>query len=84
MENYSYFYKAVTKIAEERIKELIQHAKEAEARGGDAFPDAGSYFRGCAQTVYLAWCDITDGWQIESDLEKLGSLVGRPIWSEVS
>ncbi len=63
MENYSYFYKAVTKIAEDRIKELIQHAIEAEMRE-DTFPQAGAYFRGCAHTVYLAWCDITDGWQL--------------------
>lgn len=82
MENYSYFYKAVTKIAEDRIKELIQHAKKAEVRE-DAFPDAGSYFRDCAHIVYLAWRDITDGWQIGSDIERLELLVGRPTWAEV-
>lgn len=83
MENYSYFYKSVTKIAEDRIKELIQHANEAETRE-DAFPNAGLYFRGCAQTVYLAWCDIRDGWQIESDIERLESLIGHPSWAGVA
>lgn len=80
--NYSYFYKAVTKIAEDRIKELIQHAKEAEVRE-DAFPNASSYFRGCAHIFYLAWRDITDGWEIESDIEKLESLIGWPTWTGV-
>jgi hypothetical protein len=53
MENNSYFYHAVTKIAEERIKELVLHAKEAEAES-HVFSEAGSYFRTCAQTVYYA------------------------------
>ena len=77
MENCSYFYKAVTKIAEDRIKELIEHEKDAEARES-SFPEAGLYFRGCAQTVYFAWRDITDGWRTEGDVERLESLIGLP------
>ena len=82
MENCSYFYEAVTKIAEDRMRELIEHAKNAEARKA-AFPDAGSYFRVCAQTVYFAWRDITDGWQIEGDVKRLESLIGQPRWASV-
>jgi hypothetical protein len=83
MENYSYFYQAVTKIAEDRIKELIRHADDAEARG-TAFPDAGSYYQACAQTIYFAWRDITDGWQTEGDVERLETLIGLPTWASVS
>jgi len=50
MENYSYLYRAVKRIAENRIKELVQHAKGAEVRK-DTFPHAGLYFRGCAHTI---------------------------------
>lgn len=82
MENCSYFYQAVTKIAEERIKELIEHAKNAETRE-TAFPDAGSYYQACAQTIYLAWRDITDGWQAEGDVERLESLIGLSTWAAV-
>lgn len=83
MENCSYFYKAVTRIAEDRIQELLQHAKDAEVRK-DGFPEAGSYFRACAQTVYSAWRDITDGWHTEDDVERLESFIGLPNWSAVS
>jgi len=74
MENYSYFYQAVTKIAEDRIKELVQHAKDAEA-GDHVFREAGSYFRACAQTVYFAWRDITEGWHTVDDIERLESQI---------
>jgi hypothetical protein len=74
MENHSHFYQAVTKIAEDRIKELVQHAKDAEA-GHRVFPEASSYFRACAQTVYFAWRDITEGWHTASDRERLECLV---------
>jgi hypothetical protein len=83
MENFSYFYKAVTRIAEVRIQELLQPAKEAEARE-DGFPEAGSYFRACAHTVYFAWRDITDGWHTEAEVERLESFIGLPICSDVS
>jgi hypothetical protein len=83
MENYSYFYQAVTKITEDRVKELIKHAKDAEARE-TAFPDAGSYYRACAQTIYLAWLDVTDGWQIEGDVERLETIIGSQKWVSVS
>lgn len=82
MENYSYFYQAVTKVAEDRIKELIQDAKDAEA-GGHVFPEAGAYFRACAQTVYLAWRDITEGWHTEGDIERLESFIDLPLWAHV-
>ena len=81
MENYSYFYQAVTKIAEDRIKELLQHAKDAEAEG-QVFPEAGFYFRACAQTVYFAWRDITEGWHTKGDMERLDSLIDMPLWTE--
>lgn len=79
MENYSYFYQAVTKIAEDRIKELVKHAKDAE-RGGHVFPEAGSYYRACAKTVYFAWRDITAGWHTESDIARLESLIDLLLW----
>ena len=50
----------MTTIAEDRIKELVPHTKDAEA-GGQVFPEAGSYFRACAQAVSLARRDITEG-----------------------
>jgi hypothetical protein len=83
MENCSYFYQAVTRIAEDRILELLQHAKDAEAREND-FPEAGSYFRACAHTVYSAWRDITNGWHANDDVERLESFIGSSIWSDVS
>jgi hypothetical protein len=82
MENYSYFYASVTKIAEDRIRELEQHAKAAEA-GGHVFPEAGSYFRACAQTVYFAWRDITEGWHTDGDVERLESLIDMPLWAKI-
>jgi len=81
MENYSYFYQAVTKIAEERIKELVLHAKEAEAES-HVFPEAGSYFRACAQTVYYAWRDITEGWHTKLDVERLESMIDLTLWTD--
>jgi hypothetical protein len=83
MENCSYFYNAVTRIAEDRILELLQHAHDADARG-NGFPEAGSYFRACAHTVYSAWRDITNGWHTDGDLERIGSLIGVPNWVDVS
>lgn len=82
MENYSYFYQAVIKIAEDRIQELVQHAKDAED-GSPIFPAAGSYFRGCAQTVYFAWRDITEGWHTERDIVRLESMIDQPFWAQV-
>lgn len=82
MENYSYFYNAVTRIAEDRIVELVRHAKDAEARE-NGFPGAGSYLRARAHTVYSAWLNITDGWHTDNDLEQLQSLLGSPIWVDI-
>lgn len=82
MENYSYFYQAVTKIAEDRIKELVRHAREAEARN-HVFPEAGAYYRGCAQTVYLAWRDIVDGWHACEDVARLESMIGPTLRAEL-
>ena len=83
MENCSYFYKAVTQIAEDRIQELLNHAVDAEAREG-GFLEAGSYFRACAHTVYAAWRDITDGWHTDADVARLESFMGLPTWADVS
>src|SRR6478752_2353609 len=82
MENHSYFYQAVTKIAEDRIKELALHAREAET-GDHVFPEAGSYFRACAQTVYFAWRDITAGWHTKGDVERLEAMIDLPLWPEL-
>jgi len=84
MENHSHFYQAVTKIAEDRIKELVQHAKNAEAGGEHVFPEAGSYFRACAQTVYFAWRDITEGWHMASDRERLEDLADAALWNDAA
>ena len=82
MENCSYFYQSVTRIAEERIVELLAYAKDAETRE-NGFPEAGSYFRACAHTVYSAWRDITEGWHTNDDVERLEAFVGTPIWANV-
>ena len=68
------FYQDLTEIAESRIKELMQQADEVEVRE-HAFPKAGSYFRACATTVYLAWRDVTDGMHSEEDSERLEALM---------
>ena len=83
MENHSHFYQAVTKIAEDRIKELVQHANDAEARE-HVFPEAGSYFRACAQTVYFAWHDITEGWHTASGRERLEELMDAALWDNAA
>lgn len=67
------FYQDLTEIAESRITELIWQAEEWEARD-PTFPNSGSYFRGCAFIVYLAWRDVTDGLHTEYDLERLEAL----------
>jgi hypothetical protein len=83
MKNCSYFYQSVTQIAEGRMMELLRHAKDAEARGND-FPEAGSYFRACAHTVYCAWRDITDGWHTDDDVKRFEALIGLPSWVDCS
>ena len=83
MQDCSYFYQAVTKIAEDRMQELLHHARDADARGG-GFPGAGAYFRACAQTVYLAWLDITEGWHRRNDVERLASLIDLPLRAHAS
>ena len=83
MENHSHFYQAVTRIAEDRIKELVQHANDAEA-GDHVFPEAASYFRACAQTVYFAWRDITEGWHMASDRERLEGLVDAALCDDAA
>jgi hypothetical protein len=74
------FYQDVTQIAEGRIKELIRHAEEMEARE-QSFPKAGSYFRDCAVCVYLAWRDVTVGWQFVEELERLEALANGTTWA---
>lgn len=73
MTESSSFYKAITSITENRIKELVQHADDIEARE-HTFPQASSYFRAHAVTVYLAWRDVTDGFHTIEDMEHLEAL----------
>ena len=73
------FYQDITEIAETRMTELIRQAEEWEARNL-TFPNAGSYFRACAFTIYLAWCDVTDGLHTQNDLERLEALARGTSW----
>ncbi len=67
------FYRVITNLTESRIKELIEHAEDLETRE-HTFPQASSYFRTHAATVYLAWRDVTDGFHTVEDVERLGRL----------
>lgn len=67
------FYKEITGLTEKRIKELIEHAEGLETRE-HTFPQASSYFRAHAATVYLAWRDVTDGFHTLEDMERLEAL----------
>lgn len=67
------FYKEITNLTEKRIKELIEHAEDLETRE-HTFPQASSYFRAHAVTVYLAWRDVTDGFHTIEDMERLEAL----------
>lgn len=73
------FYADLTQIAETRIKELICHAEQVEARESSC-TDAASYFRACAAVVFLAWRDVTEGWQVPDDLERLEALTNGTSW----
>ncbi len=73
------FYADLTQIAETRIKELICHAEQVEARESSC-PDGASYFRDCAAIVFLAWRDVTEGWQSPDDLERLEALTNGTSW----
>lgn len=70
------FYRDLTHIAEDRIRELILQAETAERRVGVLFPEAGRYYRACALTVFLAWNDVTEGWQTRQDCDRLATLAG--------
>ena len=70
------FYRDLTDIAEQRIRELISQAGMAERRDDAPFPDAGNYYRACALTVFLAWNDVTEGWQTQHDRDRLAALAG--------
>lgn len=70
------FYRDLTDIAEKRISELILQANVAEGRDDALFPEAGGYYRACALTVFLAWDDVTEGWQTRHDRERLAALAG--------
>jgi hypothetical protein len=76
-----FFYQDLTEIAENPIKELLQQAKETEARE-DASHTAGSYCRDCAVCVYLAWRDATEGWHTEADLKRLEALAHGTAWAD--
>jgi hypothetical protein len=73
------FYDDLTQIAEGRIKELICHAEQVEAQES-CVPVAASYFRDCAVCVFLAWRDVTEGWQVPDDLERLEALTNGTTW----
>lgn len=70
------FYRDLTNIAENRIRELISQAETAERRVDARFPEAGGYYRACAMTVFLAWNDVTEGWQTGQDRDLLAALAG--------
>jgi len=70
------FYRDLTDIAEQRIRELISQAGIAERRDDAPFPEAGDYYRACALTVFLAWNDVTEGWQTGKDRDRLAALAG--------
>jgi hypothetical protein len=70
------FYRDLTDIAENRIRELISQAGTAERRVDALFPEAGGYYRACALTVFLAWNDVTEGWQTGQDRDRLAALAG--------
>ena len=70
------FYRDLTDIAEGRIRELIMQAETAEGRVDALFPEAGGYYRACALTVFLAWNDVTEGWQTGQDRDRLAALAG--------
>jgi hypothetical protein len=70
------FYRDLTDIAENRIRELISQAGMAERRDDALFPEAGGYYRACALTVFLAWNDVTEGWQTWQDRDRLAALAG--------
>jgi len=70
------FYRDLTDLAETRINELILQAGMAERRDDAPFPEAGNYYRACALTVFLAWNDVTEGWQTQHDRDRLAALAG--------
>jgi hypothetical protein len=73
------FYRDLTSIAENRIRELISQAETAERRVDAPFPEAGGYYRACALTVFLAWNDVTEGWQTGQDRDRLAVLASAEV-----
>lgn len=71
------FYSDLTEIAEGRITDLITHAEAAERRADAFLPQAGAYYRACALTVFMAWRDVTEGWQALHDCGRLARVVRR-------
>lgn len=69
----SSFYNEITGITENRINELIRHADAIDARDA-IFHQASTYFRAHAVSVYLAWRDVTDGFHMVEDVERLARL----------
>ena len=76
-----HFYRDLTQIAENRIKELMRNVEVMDARK-NAFPKADSYFQACAVSVYLAWRNVTQGWHTEDDLERLEALTNGTAWAD--
>jgi len=73
MTQSSSFYNVITGMTECRIKELIHYAEDMDARERPV-PEASSYFRAHAVTVYLAWCDVTNGFHTVEDMNRLETL----------
>lgn len=80
MEKLIHFYQDLTQIAENRIKELIQDAENMEARWRTSL-GMDSYLRSKAVLVYLTWRELTAGWHIQDDLERLKSLAHGIAWT---
>jgi len=76
----SSFYNEITCVSEKRIKELIGHAEAIDTRE-TIFPQASSYFRAHAVSVYLAWRDVTDGFHTVEDLERLAMLANLDVFA---
>lgn len=66
-------YAAVTKKAEEKIVSLM-----SQSRVMAKHPDEARVFRYFAYGVFLAWNDLTMGWQDAGDSEKMEALTRKP------
>lgn len=81
MADYIHFYQHITRVAENRIRELIRHAEETEIRE-DSDPKVSSLLRDRAVCVYLSWRDVTAGWHTGVDLSRLEALAKQTVWMD--